>query len=329
MSGSKRESVGRIAHRVLSWSVTKRLVFWLHRLLARLKVHVLPVHYYSPVVDLRQLEATRTQWARRSDMPGIEWNPDHQLEAMREICLRFQPEYRDNRVFAEAVSQHFGPGYGPIEAQALHAVVRHLQPARIIEVGSGVSTACMLAAARMNEERGGRRAAVTCVEPYPSARLRELGAEGRIELMERPVQRVAPEVFEALARGDLLFIDSSHTVKTGSDVNYLLLEVLPRLRSGVLVHMHDIFFPFDYTPLTLRTLWHWNETSLLRAYMIHNARIRTLFCMSLMHHDQPDELRKIFPGYDPEPLKDGLCVDVEPMGYPRHHFPCSIYLEVL
>lgn len=310
--------------------MAKRLLFWLHRLLTHAKVHMLPVHYYSPVVNLPRLEATQTVWARRSSMPGIDWDPDHQLEALRRICLPFRAEYRENRTYAEAVKGEFGPGYGPVEAQALHAVVRHFRPARITEIGSGVSTACMLEATRLNEADGARRADVTCIEPYPSAALRALQAAGAIDLIEQPVQAVPADELTALGPGDLLFIDSSHTVKTGSDVNYLILEVLPRLGTGVLVHFHDIYFPYDYTPLTLRTLWHWNETSLLRAFMLHNERVRTLFCMSLLHHDAPEEMGEVFPGYDPEPLENGLCVeDPGPMGYPRHHFPCSIYLEML
>jgi predicted O-methyltransferase YrrM len=309
-------------------SFKKRVIFGLHRSLTRLKFHLLPVHYYSPVVNLLHLETHKEDWARRSEMPGIEWNGPAQLRVMREICLPYQAEYKDNRHFIDATSNHFGPGYGPIEAQALHAFVRHYKPGRIIEVGSGVSTACMLAATKMNADETGRQTSITCVEPYPSRRLKDLKSQGQVELINRFVQAVNTEVFQALGDGDLLFIDSSHTVKTGSDVNYLFLEILPRLKPGVLVHVHDVYFPYDYSPLTLRTLWHWSETSLLRAHMTHNPKIRTLFCMSLMHHDYADAMKEIFPTYAPEPVKDGLFVeDVEPMGYPKRHFPASIYLR--
>lgn len=99
------------------------------------------------------------------------------------------------------------------------------------------------------------------------------------------------------------------------------------MKAGVWIHIHDIYFPYDYSPLTLRTLWHRGETAMLRAYMTHNPRIKTVFCMSLMHHDFAAILKELFPSYQPETVKDGLCAgNIEPMGYPKRDFPCSIYL---
>ena len=308
----------------------KHAVFGLHRLFARAGIHFLPVHYYSPVVNLLELEKCRGNWARRSELPAIQWDGPSQVKTMEKICMPYRAEYQDNRTYLEATSGKYGPGYGRIEAQALHAVVRHGKPSKIIEVGSGVSTACMLAALEMNEQDAGGRYKVTCIEPFPSANIESLHEQGRVELIPRPVQQVDLKLFETLGEGDLLFIDSSHVAKTGSDVLRLYLEVLPRLKPGVWIHIHDIYFPYDYSPLTLHTLWHWSETAFLRAYMTHNPRIQTIFCMSLMHHDYGPELKKLFPSYDPEPVRDGLCTDdVGPMGYPKRDFPCSIYLRTV
>jgi predicted O-methyltransferase YrrM len=210
-------------------SLLKRLVFAVHRGAARLQLHVLPRHYYSNVADLHELEATRSTWARRSEMAGVEWDVATQERALREICLPCRDEYGANETYRSAVTGKFGPGYGPVEAQVLHAVVRHFRPRRIIEVGSGVSTACLRAAAGLNARDAGSRARITCIEPYPSDALKALDD---VDLVSRPVQSVPPAVFEELGEGDLLFIDSSHSAKTGSDVAYLFLEVLPRLRPG-------------------------------------------------------------------------------------------------
>jgi hypothetical protein len=213
-----------------------------------------------------------------------------------------------------------------VEAQALHAVVRHFEPRRIIEVGSGVSTACLRAAARLNAGDAGSAARITCIEPHPSDALKALG---EVALVSSPVQSVPLAVFEELGERDLLFIDSSHSAKTGSDVVHLFLEVLPRLRPGVVVHVHDIYLPYDYSPLSLKTLWHWNETAFLHALLIHNRRVKTLFCLSLLHHDRGEALRELFPGYDPEPMTDGLVGDaVGPLEYPSRHFPCAAYLQI-
>jgi hypothetical protein len=133
-----------------------------------------------------------------------------------------------------------------------------------------------------------------------------------------------PELFEELGAGDLLFIDSSHTVRPGSDVNYIVLEVLPRLRPGVIVHFHDIYLPYDYQRNVLRTYFQWMETSLLRAYLVNNSRTRILFCLSQLHYDRPSVLQEVFPEYVRAPDEDGL----EAPNSLQGHFPASIFFEV-
>ena len=307
-------------------SLVKRALFAAHRAVAQLGLHVLPRHYYSPVVDIDALRATRERWARRATMCGVSWDVDAQANRLREICLPFRDEYAGNDIYRRATEGRFGPGYGPIEAQALHALVRTLRPRSIVEVGSGVSTACLVGAAKRNERDGAPRARITCIEPHPSDALAAL--EG-ISLVASPVQVAPRELFAGLDAGDLLFVDSSHTAKTGSDVYHLVLEVLPGLRAGVAVHFHDIYLPYDYSPLSLKTLWHWNETAFVHAFLVHNARVRALFCMSLLHSDRPELLAELFPGYAPEPLRHGLVSDeAPPLAYPRRHLPSSLVLEI-
>jgi predicted O-methyltransferase YrrM len=304
----------------------KRQLFALHRLGTRLGVHVLPVHYYSPLPDLIELERTRDVWARKSELPGIAVDLDAQVRNLEAICLPYQAEYAGNPAYRHAVEHAFGPGYGYIEAQALHAVVRRFRPRRVMEVGSGVSTWCLLHALARNREETGLPFALTCVEPHPSRALRALDG---IELVEKAVQRVPfAEGFADLGDGDLLFIDSSHAVKPGSDVNYLFLEILPRLRRGVIVHVHDVFLPYDYPRAVLQTFFRWTETSLLRAFLVGNARVEILFCESMLHYDRPDALRRVFPEYRPATDVDGIGRH-EPLELASDgHFPSSIYLRM-
>jgi predicted O-methyltransferase YrrM len=294
----------------------------------RLGIYILPAHYYVPIGNVHQLAKTRSRWARRSSLPGISGTPDEQGTRMKDICLPFQSEYANGAVYRDAVAHRFGPGYGAIEAQALHAVVRHFKPATIIEVGSGVSTACMTAAVARNVKDGAPKARIISIEPYPSAALMALPD---IELRKTPVQEISPDMFQKLAAGDLLFIDSSHTVRPGSDVNFLILEVLPRLAPGVVVHFHDIYLPFDYQRDVLHTYFQWQETSLLRAYLTENPRMRILFCMSQLHYDRPEVLREVFPEYRPASGRDGLTADPrgEQGADAPTHFPSSIYLQRL
>jgi len=308
--------------------VLKRLVFALYRALEWLGLHVLPVHYYSAQPSTQELERSRARWARPSELPGIDAPVEAQAEALRRICGPWQGETRGNAVYREAVLGRFGPGYGYIEAQALHAVVRHFRPRRVVEVGSGVSSVCLRHALACNAAEGDAPARLTCVEPFPTEALRAI--EG-LELVEQPVQELDPGgIFAELGENDLLFIDSSHTVKPGSDVNFLVLEVLPRLRPGVVVHVHDIYLPFDYSPFALKTFFHWSETALLRAFLIHNPKAKVLFCQSQLHRARPDVLAEVHPEYRPARHVDGLVEDaVPPFAQPEGHFPASLYFQIV
>jgi len=303
----------------------KHGLFVMHRLGLRLGLSVLPQHHYTCVPDVLALERTQPIWARRTHLIGVDANLDRQTSRLREVCLPFEPEYRGNATFRRACELACGPGFGYVEAQALHAVVRHFKPATIVEVGAGVSTYCMVEAVRRNQSESGRACNLVSIEPYPSSWLRQ----APVKLVARPVQEVPLETFEALGPNDLLFIDSSHAVKTGSDTNFLVLEVLPRLKPGVVVHFHDIYLPYDYPRDTLTSFFHAQETALLHAFLIGNRDARILFCLSQLHYERPELLKTAFPEYRPRPGPDGL----DPAGFaardPGGHFPSSTYLEIL
>lgn len=299
----------------------KELLFSFHRFGLRLGIIVLPNHYYVDFPDIGRLAKTVDLWAKPSHLTGVEIDLDRQVTQLREICGQFAGEVEGNPYYTTAVSTDCGPGYGYIEAEALHCVVRSIKPKRIIEVGSGVSTYCMLQAIARNETR----CTITCIEPYPSRWLKSAD----VTLVEKPVQAAPLELFESLGEGDLLFIDSSHTVKTGSDTNFLILEVLPRLNPGVVIHLHDIFLPYDYPRDALRTFFQWQETALLHAFLIGNSNVEILFCLSQLHYDRPEVVEEVFSEYRAQPTKDGLRRAGEPLfDEADDHFPSSIYLRM-
>jgi predicted O-methyltransferase YrrM len=303
------------------------LAIGLHKLGVRCGVSILPVHYYSEIPNVLELERDRPVWAKKSELPGISADLDQQERNLKEVCLPYQQEYAGNPFYKEAVTHGFGPGYGYVEGQALYAMVRTLKPQTITEVGSGVSTACMLAAARANQSETGQMPTITCIDPFPSPKVRSLP---EVKLLAQKVQQVPVETFASLGPSDLLFIDSTHTVKPASDVNFLVLEVLPRLRSGVIVHFHDIHLPYDYQPDVLTTFYHWSETSLLRAFLINNSRAKIRFCLSQLHHERSDTLRQVFPEYSPERFVGGLVDNGQaPFSQSRNHFPTSTYIDIL
>jgi len=241
------------------------------------------------------------------------------------VCRPYYDEYKEGSYYEEAVKSSGMRGYGEIESQVLHAVIRDLKPSQVIEVGSGTSTFCMLQALRLNSQVG-NNSKMLCIDPYPSTSVKwPPEADFRVQR----VQDVSLDLFMALGEGDFLFIDSSHQVKPGGDVNYLILEVLPRLRSGVVVHFHDIHFPYDYPRDVLKNFFPWTETSLLRAFLAFNARYDIMFSLSLMHYERAEELRQLLPLYSPQEGKDGLIDDgARPFEYPSGHFPSATYIRV-
>jgi len=305
----------------------KKLLLHAHEIGLKLNLIVLPNHYYVPIADLHELRRTRPQWARRSGMVGVDVDLDAQAQRLRELVEPFQSEYQGNKAYNEAKAGVFGPGFGYIEAQALHGMVRALKPRHIVEVGSGVSTYCMLGALEKNAAEGSP-GKIVCIEPNPSEWLRQ----APVTFFQNRLQDVDPNV---LVEADFLFVDSSHTVKIGGDVNLMILEILPRLAPGTTVHFHDIYLPYDYQRDADRTLFQWMETAMLHAFLVGNRDFEILFCMSQLHYDRQDVLREVFPEYVPASDTNGL-MDLAPGGKDEvfdlerpAHFPSSIYLRVL
>jgi len=169
-------------------------------------------------------------------------------------------------------------------------MVRYFQPRLIIETGSGLSSLLLCEAATKNNG-----ASLICIEPFPQKFLK-VGFPGLDQLIEKKVQDVDLEFFSQLQSGDILFIDSSHTVKIGGDVNYLFLEVLPRLKPGVVVHVHDIFLPFDYRrDWVMEEFRFWTEQYLLQAFLTFNSEFEVLMANNYLSHYYEADLKATFP----------------------------------
>src|ERR1041385_9485479 len=169
-------------------------------------------------------------------------------------------------------------------------MVRHFQPRLIIEVGSGFSSLALGEAASKNGF-----APIICIEPFPRDFLRS-GFPGLQTLIEKNVQEINLEFFSQLESGDILFIDSSHTVRIGGDVNYLFLEVLPHLKPGVIVHVHDIFFPFEYPrKWAMEQRRFWTEQYLLQAFLAFNGEFEVLVGAQYLLAHWSEQVRATFP----------------------------------
>lgn len=252
-------------------------------------VHVTPVHFYFPIPDTRELSATL--WERPSAVPGLDLNERAQLELLSSF-RRFRPEYDSVPIQEQEDPGEFyfsNPNFGGTDALVLYCMIRHFQPAAVIEVGSGFSSRMIRRAVRTN-----RRGRVTCIDPFADSGLPEWFPEATVR--REPVQEVDLSIFEGLCPGDILFIDSSHVARIGSDVNYLFLEVIPRLQPGVIVHVHDISLPMEMRKeWVLDEMRFWTEQYLLQAFLAFNRHFEVLMANGYLELRQPGALRAAFP----------------------------------
>lgn len=264
----------------------------------RLGLHVTRNHFYEPVPDLRSLPGDI--FTRESPMLGVDLQEREQLALLKRIAA-FKHEY--SGFAADPVpgepSRYFqrNEQFGRVDADVLHSLIRIHKPRRIIEIGAGYSTLVAAAAVRRNgAEDPAYRCEITSIDPYPPVFLE--GLPGLDQLRRTPVQELPPSFFADLAAGDILFIDSSHVLKIGSDVYYEFLELLPATPSGVLIHVHDIFFPTDY-PRAMVMEWHrfWNEQYLLQAFLAFNQAFAIRWSSSLMAHRHGEAVREAFPSF--------------------------------
>jgi predicted O-methyltransferase YrrM len=296
--------------------------FRLFLLLERLGYHLLPRHFYSPVADRRWLERNPDLWRRPISLPGLEWDLDAQLAWLRETCSEHLEEVEGFPFLSELTEGGAPFGYGLIEGQVLHCVVRKLAPRLVVEVGSGSSTMLIAEAARRNQSEGRGETRIVTIDPYPPAQLTEIP---EVESVTLPAQAVPDQVFEELGAGDLLFIDSTHSLKAGSELPRLYLEVLPTLAAGITIQIHDVFLPYANSPGILHAdLWDWQETILVAALLTGNPRLQVLCCQSALHDAASERMGEILPDYQPLPTNAGL-----ESGAGSGHFPSSLWLRTV
>ena len=255
-----------------------------------------PGHFYSPIPDLNEIahDEERIFGPLPSTIPGIDLNAPEQLEILEQLRM-----YCSSQPFTaqkqSGVRYYFdNPNFSYGEALVLYGMLSLLQPKRVIEVGSGYSSCVIL---DTNERVFANQIECTFIEPYPDLLQSLLKDDDhtRITIIRSRVQTVAPEVFVRLEPNDVLFIDSSHVSKTGSDVNHLIFEVLPRLRSGVFVHFHDIGYPFEYPKAWVYQGRAWNEAYLLRAFLAYNQMFRIKFFNAFLGHFHAESLKNSMP----------------------------------
>jgi predicted O-methyltransferase YrrM len=258
--------------------------------------------YYSVLPVLSEIEATRERWEKPSALTGVNVNVPVLEKNLAGLAETWEDEFaRVSGDYLANTRKGFGPGYPQFDARTLYYMLREHKPKRYLEVGSGLSTYYTSLAAEQNAAEGSPLQ-ITCIEPYPFDALRTIDG---FELVEGFVQDVPLERFEELEAGDVLFIDSSHALKIDSDVAFLFMEALPRVKPGVLVHIHDIHFPYnhpypaDYWLFGERWPVYWQEVMLVQAFLQFNDSFEVLLSTPLVRHHHEAFLTETFPDYTP------------------------------
>jgi hypothetical protein len=271
-------------------------------------------HFYSPVPAVEDYEERYEDRALHSVDEDVA-NGEAQL-ALAQTFKTYYDELPFPRDAADGYRYHLNNGrFNYFDGITLYCFIRHFRPRRIVEVGSGFSSAAMIDTCEAFLDG---RTDITFIEPYPETLYGRLSGKDRerYSILEKKVQDVPLDVFRALEANDILFIDSSHVAKFGSDVNHLIFKVLPVLQDGVVIHFHDIFRNFDYPIEWLKEGRAWNEAYLLRAFLLSNPGYKILFFNDWFAHQHWDFLERQLP----------LCT-VQPEGSPFRNCGVSLWIQ--
>jgi methyltransferase family protein len=256
-------------------------------LFSRLGFQIVVKNFYSPIPDLHSIDVD--VWQRRSKLAGIELDLDRQLEYLRKLSPYLSEFDPPEDVAGPQEYYSTNHSYGRGDADLLHAMARHHRPRRIVELGSGFTT--LVLAAVMRENGSGE---LNVYDPYPGV----AGPETRGVASFQPIsaQDVPLSVFEELGAGDFLVVDTTHTVKISGDVNRIVLDVLPRLAPGVIVHFHDIFLPYEYPrEWPERFGLYWTEQYLLQAFLALNPAYEVVCALHALFREHPEPVRDLIP----------------------------------
>jgi Methyltransferase domain len=263
------------------------------------KLFVPPGHHYSPIVDPAEASRHLDRLATRGPqfaLPGIEVDRDRMFEEWRTFLpffatMPFDASPKDGLRYG-----FDNPAYSWGDGSIVHAMLRRCRPKRLIEIGSGWSSACAIDTIERFFETPCH---VTFIEPYPELLDRLVGSTAlNVRRLNIPVQQTPIEFFEELEAGDILFIDSTHVLRTGSDVCFELFEILPRLKPGVFVHFHDIFWPFEYPRnWAVDENRSWNELYALRLMLTNSPHWRIVFFNDYFYKIAQREIEATYPAF--------------------------------
>jgi hypothetical protein len=258
---------------------------------------IVPHNYYSPIPDLGQLPPD--VWDRRAPLGGVDLGVDAAIDLIEGELAPYVAELEVPAAGPAAPGEFFlaNENYESVDAELLYAMVRSQRPKRVLELGSGFTTLLIGMAARRNAEDGDAPDHVA-YDPYPRSQIVGDAPPAPTRFESISATDVPLDIFAELEAGDILFVDTTHTVKLGSDVNFVVLEVLPKLAPGVIVHFHDIFLPWEYPREWFEEMdYLWAEQYLLQAFLSFNDEFEVLIPAAAVAREHPDRLAAVVPSF--------------------------------
>jgi hypothetical protein len=244
-----------------------------------------PGHFYSPIPNWAEITINEERIFKicARTISGLDLRESEQLVLLQQFTS-YYPDIPFTAKKMDGLRYYYDNlAYSYSDAIMLHCMMRHRRPKRIIEVGSGFSSCVML---DTDEFFLASSISATFIEPYPALLMSLIkeSDKNKVTVIPQNLQEVSLSVFDSLCRDDFLFIDSTHVSKIDSDVNWILFEILPRLASGVYIHIHDIFYPFEYPKEWLYEGKAWNEAYAVRAFLQYNSAFGIVLMNTFMEH---------------------------------------------
>lgn len=282
---------------------------WLRKLGLTLVVH----HFYQPIPDDEEIALYHNK-IRPVEM--IDWKIAQQIDFTDSLLSAYSQEYNNIDLLKSFGYNEAGGTFGSGSREFYFSMIRKFKPRKIIEIGAGNSSMICLAALKKNYDETGIKANFTSIEPFPWENIRKI-AHGthefvHFELIINKLQAINPSIFQSLEANDILFVDSSHIFKQGSDVEYEFLKIYPYLKAGVFVHIHDIFAPFDYPAIwNNKYFCFWNEQYHLETFLLCNSRFDVVSGLCMLNHERAEIFEKHIKGYNKDQYSSSFWIQAK------------------
>lgn len=298
-----KNKIKNLTYNLLIGNTTHFVFKTLFPLWQKFGFHLTQNNYYEPIPDTRNLKPKL--WIQKNKLIGINLNVKRQLKLLDTFRTLYKKEYEKFPRHETDPNQFYinNGGFESTDAEILYCMIRYFKPEKIIEIGSGSSTLLIKKAVKCNEEEG-LRTNFSVFDPFPSQIIKSSPKISKLHITK--VQEVPRSVFKLLKKNDILFIDSSHIVNIGSDVQYLILEILPSLNKGVIIHFHDIYIPNEYPKNAVLSYYYfWNEQYILQAFLTFNNAYEILWAGNFIHLNYPSKLEAAFASYNKKNTEPG------------------------